>query len=159
MKGRFWPLAIVGLLAANAAIVAVTVKFAVQGQNGSIEDDYYQKAVHWDEHVAQQARNAALGWHAQITIAPPEGAHAKARAIVRLTDKSGQPIRGAAVKARFFHFAHADEAVTGLLSESAEGYAIDLPEIRAGVWNASIDVSVNNNRFTNDQDVHVVAVK
>jgi nitrogen fixation protein FixH len=159
VNGRYWPAAIVGLLAANAAIVAVTVRYALQGQGSSVEADYYQKAVHWDEHVAQLRQNAKLGWRAEVVLSPQGVGHASPAALVRLTDASGQPIRGAVVSGRFFHFAHADQATTGTLNETPEGYVTALPELWPGVWNASLDVRMADHRFTSDQDLHVVAVR
>ena len=159
MNGRYWPAAIVGLLAANAAIVAVTVRYALQGQGASVEADYYQKAVNWDEHVAQLRQNAKLGWNAEVVIAPASEGRGSAIATVRLTDSSGKPVRGATVTGRFFHFAHADQSTTGTLRETPEGYTMALPEIWPGVWNASLDIKLADHRFTTDQDLHVVAVR
>lgn len=156
MKGRFWPAAIISLLAANAVVVAITVRYALDNHGSTIESDYYQKAVHWDDHAAQLRHNAELGWHADVALTRSATG---ATATVKLTDTAGTAINGAKVTGLFFHNAYSDKRVSGLMTESGDAYTFALPAYHAGLWTVSLDVRTAKERFTLDREIEAVAPK
>ena len=50
-SGRFWPLFVVGLLALNVGVCAMTVTASIRNP-AQVESGYYEKAANWDEHRA-----------------------------------------------------------------------------------------------------------
>jgi len=59
-SGWQWPAMIVGLLLLNVGVCAVTIVAATTTQP-EIEEDYYRKALEWDEHRAELAAQSAAG--------------------------------------------------------------------------------------------------
>lgn len=83
-----WILAIVGLLAANLLAMAILIGAAQSGRSRVIPD-YYQRATHYDDAIAQAATNRALGWH--VTARWDNGI------AVDVTDRDGAPLRDARI--------------------------------------------------------------
>ena len=74
-RGRAWPIAIAGILFAG---IASNVGFAILASSdpaAAVEPDYYRKAVAWDQEMAQEERNIALGWSAHSALIL--GSHAR----------------------------------------------------------------------------------
>ena len=76
-KGWFWPAVIVGLLLSGAAANIGFMIVANRDQSFAVEPDYYRKAVDWDRRMAQETRNAELGWGATASLEPRPGGHAR----------------------------------------------------------------------------------
>ncbi|HVJ41760.1 MAG TPA: FixH family protein [Dongiaceae bacterium] len=79
------------------AVNAVMVVFAVKTFSGLETNKAYDQGLDYNNTLAEAAKNAKLGWHADIAIS---AASADTRTIlVTLTDKSGTPLPDLAVKA------------------------------------------------------------
>jgi len=67
-RGWYWPVGLAALLVvsagANIALIVITSRDA----SFAVEPNYYAKALAWDETMAQQARNEALG--GSVTVPP-----------------------------------------------------------------------------------------
>ena len=53
-----WPLGVVGMLGVSLSVCAFTVVAATSDKSFAVEDDYYAKAVAWDDTAAQRVRAA-----------------------------------------------------------------------------------------------------
>jgi nitrogen fixation protein FixH len=147
-KGWYWPLVVVGLLAASAGGNVWFMLLAAGDQSFAVEPDYYQKALRWDETMAQQARNAALGWSVAAEVHPARVAHG-VEVGVRVSDRGGAPVDGARVTVEAFHSARAGQVFTAALLPRAEGvYGATLPGRRPGLWELRLRVERGEDVFT-----------
>lgn len=145
----FWPLAIVALLFANVVFHVSVAIYAAQDPSVAYEDDYYEKATHWDDYAAQRARNTELGWNLRIRSSP-DGTPGEQVVRVLLADKNGQPIDGASVSVVTFHNARSADRLTGTLKADGQDgeYTIDLPMRRPGIWEFRLHVDKDGEVFT-----------
>lgn len=151
----FWPGMVVALLCMSLTAATITVIVAVSDPSFAVEEDYYGRALRWDEQVAQRSRNAELGWSAEIAVGGggPGGPELR----VTLLDRAGEPIEGAAVTATYFHHAFRGEAETiGLAGVGAGGYAAPAAMGRSGKWSVSLAVTARGETFTADETLTLV---
>jgi hypothetical protein len=94
-SGRIWPAIIISFLCLNAAIVAITVYFAISDKSVATEPDYYAKALDYNETLRQRETNERLGWHLSPALRPTPDGRSMELAIT-LTDRIGAPLTGAA---------------------------------------------------------------
>lgn len=132
-RGWYWPLGLVALLVASAGANIALVVITARDTSFAVEPDYYAKALAWDETMAQQARNEALGWSLGLRV-DPAGARGEATVTVRLDDRAGAPIEGAQVAVEAFHNARASRVLSAVLTPEGRGYAASMPLDRAGLW-------------------------
>ncbi len=99
-RPRLWPGLIFALLAANAAIVGITLFFVHSDKSFAVEPEYYQKALHWDAAAKEQARSRDLGWRLEVDPGAVGAAGRHVRVTIR--DRQGKPIEGATVKVTAF---------------------------------------------------------
>ncbi|MEL6544011.1 MAG: FixH family protein [Myxococcota bacterium] len=67
-NGNHWPWLLAGLLLSGVAMNIAMVLRASNDPSFAVEEDYYQKAVNWDEYREQLRKSEALGW--QFTLNP-----------------------------------------------------------------------------------------
>ena len=147
-----WPGFVLALLGMSVTMVTITVVAAVGDPSFAVESDYHDKAMRWDDHVAQQARNSELGWQVAVAISSMPG-DGEPALIVRLTDRAGAPIVGAAVEGACFHYAVADRVQTlGFVATDEPGaYAAPAILHRAGLWDLRLTVDAAGEHFTHKQ--------
>lgn len=125
-SGRSWIVFVVILLVANAAAMGFLIAKAGD-PTPRVLPDYYRKAVAWDETAAARRASDALGWSTAIELD-------RSHLTVRLTDRSGAPVAGAAIEVIARHRSRADQAVTLVLDEQAGGvYVGTLPGRQPGL--------------------------
>ncbi|MFG0259689.1 MAG: FixH family protein [Phycisphaerales bacterium JB041] len=144
-----WPGFVLALLGMSVTMVTITVVAAVGDPSFAVESDYHDKAIRWDDQVAQEARNAELGWRVAPSLGsmPDSGGPAL---FVRLTDRDGSPISGAVVEGSSFHYAAADRVQTLSFVEAGEpgAYAAPARLERAGLWDLRLTVDAAGEHFT-----------
>lgn len=147
-QGRLWPWALGGVLATTMAGNFWVMRLAGADASFAVEPDYYRKAVTWDSTMAQAARNAELGWQLEAGLAPP-GANGQAELSVSLRAADGAPIPNATIRVEASHNARANEVIAAALQPAADGgYAVEIPAVRAGVWELRFEVTRGMDRFT-----------
>jgi nitrogen fixation protein FixH len=148
-RRSYWPVAIVSVLVASATINLVVVAVATRDPSFAVERDYYRKALAWDATMAQEARNASLGWHADATLAPPSrGATATELAVV-LTDRNARPVDQARISVEALHNARAADIITVPLEPRGAGrYIGSFPRTRPGLWELRVTADHGTERFT-----------
>jgi nitrogen fixation protein FixH len=147
-RGRAWPFAIAGILVAGIASNVVFAVLAASDPAAAVEPDYYRKAIAWDEEMAQQERNVALGWtvHAALHLGTNG---APGRLELTIADNKGDPLRGAAVSALVMHNARAAAVDSVTLRAVGEGrYAASVNAERPGIWEVRLDVRRELQHFT-----------
>ena len=145
-KGLGWPIAVAAILGLTIALNLWVARLAGSDPSFAIEPDYYQKALHWDDEMAQQRRNAALGWRLEPALAPLD--RAGARLTVRLTDRAGAPLPDATLTVEALAVARAAHTVRATLAPDAGGYRAVLPLHTDGEWELRFEARRGDDRFT-----------
>ena len=117
---RFWPIAIVVLLAANVAGTVVMIRASGGEDANAVEPDYYRKSMAWDSIATARQQAAALGWTLRAQLGPLD-AQGVAALDVTLLDRDGAPIDDALLGVEAIHNAHARHPVSATLAATAAG--------------------------------------
>jgi hypothetical protein len=150
-----WPALIVGALAIHVVASLVTVFIATSDPSYAVEEDYYQKALAWDDRRAQDRHNRELGWQLDVEVAPA-AAGSDPTLVVRLADGNGQPVAGARVAVAALHNARADQILRAEpIAMGAGSYACPLAMRRSGVWELRFAVDRGGDRFTHTVRRHL----
>lgn len=156
-RGLGWPIAMGLVLAITVGVNLLVYRLAAGDPSVAVEPDYYDKAVHWDDELAQRRHNAALGWRSTVTLSPTADGGGELR--VRLTDSAGAPIHGAAVSAEAFPVARASQVarldLAAAPADAEGGYTAPLAIIRRGRWEVRLAVTHGGERFTATQQVEL----
>jgi nitrogen fixation protein FixH len=143
---RLWPLAVVAALVLTAGANLLVFQLAGDRNAAAVEPDYYRKAVRWDSAAAEGRRSAALGWRADAELGPVT--RAGASVTVRLADRDGAPLDGAAVVVAAVHNLDALHPVRARLAPLGGGvYGARLPLRHAGLWELRLATVRGADRF------------
>lgn len=144
-SGAKWIAIVIALLLGN--ILAMVVLIGASHHGGSrVLPGYYDKAVHYDDQLDQDARNRALAWRVDVELR--DGV-----ATVTARDAAGMPIEHAHVHVDGSERASSARAITGDLVATRAG------EYRARLGGAGwIDLSITIDRGA-DRYVHQLAVQ
>lgn len=135
-----WPGMIVGILLLSVVANIVLIVAATSDGGAQIEADYYERALAWDEELAQREQSEALGWQTDLTIEPT--APAGQVVLVTVADHAGQPVHGLTGALKMRHATQAQwrslelEPITGSLGQYKVVTAFDRP----GLWDFTVDV-------------------
>ena len=146
-RGMWWPIGIATVLTLTVGANFWVLAVANDDPSFAVEPDYYQKALRWDDEMAQQQRNAALKWRLTPALAPfgDEGAVLT----VQLTDSAGVALSGAKVTVAALANARANSVLDATLVPGAhDSYAVVLPIDRAGEWELRFEAVRGGERFT-----------
>lgn len=147
-RGTRWPVAVGLILGTCVAANIWIIRLANADPSFAIEPNYYQKALHWDDELAQRERNRALAWQltpSLSTISADSGAELR----VALRDLTGAPLTDAAVTVHAMHNARAGEPLDAELRRTGSGdYVARLPMKRPGLWELRFDVRQGSDHFT-----------
>lgn len=145
--GMAWPIGITALLLATVAGNLVVMRIASSDPAFAVEPDYYRKAVHYDDVMAQQRMNQQLGWQLVAEVDPIIRSR-PTRLTIRAYEATGTPLTGAtlAVMARFNARAN-DTLTTGLQEEAPGRYVGQLPVARPGAWELRLDAVRDSARY------------
>jgi nitrogen fixation protein FixH len=154
--GAWWPLGLIGVLGVTIA-ANVWMLFVASAQDAAVvEPDYYRKAVHWDDEVAQQRHNAELGWSLAVQLGPMDtDGTATIEAILR--DRDGNPVTGATIQVIAIHNRAGRTRPTAKLHDSGAGiYRATLALGHRGLWELRFDVERRLPEGTADRFTAVV---
>jgi nitrogen fixation protein FixH len=143
------------ILSAGSNIAVMVV--ARQDKAFAIEPDYYEKALRWDDTMAQERRNLALGWDASATLVLARPGRAGQVDIV-LSDPVGRAVDSAAVTVEAMHNARASQRYHASLTEGAPGtYHAAIDAHRPGEWEVRVTAQRGSDRFTSTLRLSVAA--
>lgn len=147
-RGMMWPVAVAGVLCLTIAANIWLIVIARHDPSFAVEDNYYERGLHWDDELAQRAHNEKLGWRLLATLAPIEQGRG-AELHVALRDAAVAPIPDASIVVRAVHVARANDPVEVTLEASGSGeYRALVPLQRTGLWELRIAVHRGNELFT-----------
>jgi nitrogen fixation protein FixH len=150
-KERIWPTMIITALLGNIVLGVVLVRLAGGDRHFAVESNYYQKAVGWDSTMAQDGRNAALGWQ----MVPSLGALvavATDTLTITLRTAGGEPVSGATVTLEAMPIAYAGEVRRAAMVATGEPGRYTAPGVfgRAGLWELRLTAVRGSDRFTDN---------
>ena len=155
-KGSLWPWIIAGALALHVVGSLVVVFVATSNPSYAVEEDYYQKALHWNDKRAQDRTNEELGWSLNLTVRPAATPGEEPTLEVHLADAGGEPLDGAVVAVETFHNARADDILRASLDAVGEGvYRTTLPMRHNGRWELRFTVDRGQDHFTHTETRHL----
>ncbi len=133
IPGWAWPVIIVGMLALNVAVCAITVVSALSGDTGA-EPDYYEKALAWDAYKAEFAEAEQLGWSIETS------AH-HGMIDVSIRDRAGRPVDAVSASGVIFHQAHADRRRQLEFDRVGDGrFMVHADLARPGLWELRLEI-------------------
>lgn len=143
-----WPGLVVALLGGSVLTGVVTVTMATGDPSFAIEPDYYERALAWDEDVANQRASDALGWRTTLELAEADDALGKRTFTVTLVDKDGAAVEGAKVSMVAFHKALSSERLTKHFDQIGDGtYVTSLASPRDGAWQIDLTATQGEDTF------------
>ncbi|MBD3872812.1 MAG: FixH family protein [Acidobacteria bacterium] len=155
-KGSLWPWIIAGALALHVVGSLVVVFVAASNSSYAVEEDYYQKALHWNDKRAQDRTNEELGWILNLTVRPAVTPGEQPTLEVHLAEAGGEPVDDAVVAVETFHNARADDILRARLDTVGEGvYRTTLPMRRNGRWELRFTVDHGQEHFTHAETRHL----
>lgn len=147
-RGAMWPIAMAGILACGVGANVWLIRIASADPSFAVEENYYQRALRWDDELAQRARNDSLGWYVQAALAPASG-RGDTEVHVRLWDALGTPIVADTARVRALHVARAADVFDlELLPVEGGGYVARMPMMRHGLWELRFEIWRGADRFT-----------
>jgi nitrogen fixation protein FixH len=96
VRRNAWPIGIVSVIAAFLAGDAIMVTMATRDPTFGVEENYYQRAVQYDQQRSADLRTTTAGWTVRIEIADVPFPDMPRRVDVRITDSAGRPVDGVA---------------------------------------------------------------
>lgn len=129
-----WPGMVFFLLGMSTTTVTTTVILATGDKAFAVEEDYYAKAVAWDETSIQRAASEALGWTARAEVSEPDLSGSRA-VTVWIEDAAGRPVDVSTLRVFAFHHARRADTIEFPMVRIAPGrYAAGADMDRPGKW-------------------------
>ena len=150
LPGGFWIGFAIVILAVGLLAGAVMLFVSWSHPSLTVADDYYQRAVGYDDVKAQEARNLVLGWTLDLELTRMVNASVpETGVLLRLTDRDGVPLENAAVSVEAYHLARAGDRFRADLSAVASGeYEAIMPLRRDGIWEFRFVIQRGGETFT-----------
>lgn len=148
----FWPSLVIAFMAMSVIAMTTTMMLAVSDPSFAVIDDYETKASTWNETAAQREASAALGWTASIEFGKDVDVYGERSVIIRLHDRDGEPVTGAAMQATLFHPARSANRLTATFEETDPGaYAGRFTPRREGLWEIELTARRGDDAFIDHQ--------
>jgi nitrogen fixation protein FixH len=126
-----------GLLTFFACVFAVNGYFivrAVSTQTGVVSQEPYRKGLAYNDRIAADARQTALGWREALTLT------SDGRIVLKLADREDKPVPGMRINAHVGRPSTVSHDRTVALSETTDGqYTADIGNLDGGNWVVTID--------------------
>ncbi len=151
----FWPFPglVFVLIGLSLTMGVITVTLATNDPSFGLEEDYFAKAVAWDETAAQIQTNKDLGWNADVDLSESVDGKGERSVMVLITDQQGNAVEGASVEAFAYHNARRSATYSFDLVEIAPGrYSAGQPLSRDGKWTVRLRVTSGDDVFTASVD-------
>ncbi|MEM6273781.1 MAG: FixH family protein [Myxococcota bacterium] len=146
--GRYWPFLLTALLVGGVGMNIAMVLRAADDPSFAVEEDYYKRAVEWDQHRAAVRESKALGW--SIRIDPRLERSGPSHHIVLdadIVDRFGRPVSDATVQVKAVHLARAAYPLHATMDRKRDRFSAVLNSNRAGQWEFSFVVERGDERF------------
>ncbi|MEO7966127.1 MAG: FixH family protein [Gemmatimonadaceae bacterium] len=153
--GLRWPVGIVAVLLLSSAGQIWFATVASRDKSFAVEGDYYDKAAHWNDELAQRRENTRLGWRVEPTLQLGTG-NGDGTLTIALRDSSGIPISGATVTVLAMHNARANRQLFATLTDLGAGeYRAAVRAQRPGEWELRFTITHGREHFSIRERVDV----
>lgn len=147
-----WPLFVVALLITSVTY-SMTVVFASQSDGGAqVIDNYYEKAVNWDDRIALQNQSLATGWEATLSFEPANNAPNAHTLLLNITDAEANVLSGfqGVIRAKRPHTSGTvTEILIGKTSTTPDqSYLLPFAEAQPGLWDFELELMLDGVQFT-----------
>lgn len=136
------------LLAFFATVIGVDVGFSIMAVRTFPGEDVkhsYVQGNHYNELLAERARQARLGWRATAAIETRAGAPA---VVLTLRDKAGKPLEGLAVTGLLRRPATTRADRTLAFASAGDGvYAAPVTGLAPGAWDMEVTAARGSDTF------------
>lgn len=148
-----WKLVPFAILVPTVIFAVWRIQIALDDPHFAVQEDYYEKGVHFDEELARRAASDALHWSGDLL----PGTRAEGGGVqLTLNDEAGVPIEGAVGTLRAFHNAYPAQAQEVSWRESAPGvYDAELVYDRSGIWRWQLVLTRGEQRWQYDRKQEV----
>ncbi len=142
-----WPLGIVLFLGVVAVVNGILVFLAADSWNGVITEGHYEKGLAFNEVIAAQRTQDALGW--QATLEAPSLTHNRQGAVTfTLRDAQGRPLTGLTVSAEMLRPVTVGHDLVLRFAEQAPGrYLAHVTPLLAGAWDLKVEAVGDAGRY------------
>ena len=134
-----WPLMIVGFLLLGVTW-SLGVVVASQSDGGpAVVNDYYQKAINWDQEIKRRARSDAFKWSLSMEL---KNSSTDPTLVTTILDAMGEPVDGfqGSIIATRPQIAEPVAVLHLVELETAPGvYVSAFPQLSKGIWDFKID--------------------
>lgn len=138
-RSRWIPYAFFGFFGVVLVANGIMLAFALGTFNGLSTDRPYDRGLSYNETLRDYRAQRALGWHLEVAVA--EEGSASGDLAVAASDRTGAPLRGAAIVATFVRPTNEGSDLTVTLAEDAPGhYTGQAVPALAGQWTLRLDV-------------------
>lgn len=150
-KRFMMPAVVLGLLGGHVVFIVTAITLATGDRSFAVVPDYYQKAVDYDERKAQLAQSQALGWRVELQADDALSTTGERGVTVRLTDREGAQVPGAALSVSCYHLSNAGEPVHFELTEALSGEYVGSSALgREGFWWFEVTAQRNDQRYIHE---------
>lgn len=149
-----WPWIIAGMLGVHMLIMAVAAVIATHDRSFAVVNDYYDRAINWDQSQALLRASQQMGWKIEIQAPQEIDPLGRRQTTFVLTDSAGREIPGAVLNVEYFHDAHASQPVHATLSpepEDGRRFTERLPMRYSGVWEFHFTVTAERQTYVVDK--------
>ena len=140
LTGRTVLLVLIVFFAVVFAVNGVFLSLALSTNTGTVANEPYRKGLKYNERIAADARQTAVGWKSDISFGTGDG-----RLVVILSDRDGNALYGLLATAKVGRAATDREDIAATLTETAPGrYESKLPQREPGGYVANLEVTDPN---------------
>ncbi len=150
IPGWFWIVFVVVILTGSLLAGGIMLFVSWDHPSLAVDDNYYQRAVSYDDFKAQAANNLRLQWELDLYLERQTNAGIR-ETLVQLSvlDGAGEPLENAEVSMEAFHLAWTGERFHQVLSTTSPGvYAEHMPLRRVGIWEFRCIIRRGEDTFT-----------
>ncbi|MHC5115116.1 MAG: FixH family protein [Planctomycetota bacterium] len=142
-----WISVVVGILGTCVLFYAILIVAATSDPSFAVAENYEADAANWNALARERQLSEQLGWTVTLATTPIAQPDHRELALT-VTDRRGEPVRGARVEVAALHVARAADVVRAELAERGDGvYAAPLRMKRSGIWEFRIRVEHGEDRF------------
>ena len=123
---------------------AIMVHFAISTFGGLETESSYKAGLAFRSEEDAAARQAALGWSVDVSIAPPVGSERKM--VMEVRDRAGTPLNGLEIQARMVHPTDARQDVNVAMVGLGRGRYSGEATAHAGQWDLLLDLAQGGER-------------